>query len=276
MIPVDSHRRVVALVLGLPAMLGCAPTASGIAPGMAYRLDASELPRLEEAALLGSQSAALEVTQHYTFWDYDVEKLSYWQLVAAENGKLEAQYHLALDLSESEDADDRLRACHWANAVAQAGRQDLRENALELVKHLETQAGGDGQCRHVQDEGLPSALPALKREALLGSPHAAFKVLQHYMSETPALDVLSSWQLLASENGSMQGQLILAQRLMNSPQPHDWLRACFWARAAAQSAKREDHVEAQTLLGAIDAKIEGRRRCSAFKPDDETPPRDGE
>lgn len=96
-----------------------------------------------------------------------------------------------------------------------------------------------------------SELPKLEKEALLGSPNAAFKLFQYYEFYKSNNDKSLYWVTISAENGHVIGQHNLAYTLfMNNQDVNDILRARFWAKKAVSGGNEE----ALDLLKEIESK----------------------
>lgn len=95
-----------------------------------------------------------------------------------------------------------------------------------------------------------SELPKLEKEALLGSPDAAFRIYQFYEMYLFDRNKGFYWLTIAAENGHPIGQYNLASDLLEEENSTNQLRARFWLKKAALAGDKE----AVNLL----KKIEGR------------------
>jgi TPR repeat protein len=97
-----------------------------------------------------------------------------------------------------------------------------------------------------------SELPKLEKEALLGSPEAAFKLFQYY--EYYMIDNKQSlyWVTISAENGHVIGQHNLAYMLyVNNNGVKDILRSHFWVKKSFSAGNKE----ALELLKEIESKV---------------------
>jgi TPR repeat protein len=78
-------------------------------------------------------------------------------------------------------------------------------------------------------------LPALKVQAMKGSPSAARMLARHYMKLPDGENTFEFWSRIAAENGSAAGQWNYAVSLEKEKDSLSRIRARFWIeRAAAQ------------------------------------------
>jgi len=84
-----------------------------------------------------------------------------------------------------------------------------------------------------------SELPKLEKEALLGSPEAAFKLYQYYSFSKLDNEKSIYWITIASENGHDIAQHTLAYMLMNDSENNNRIRAKFWAKKSANNGNKD-------------------------------------
>jgi hypothetical protein len=77
-------------------------------------------------------------------------------------------------------------------------------------------------------------LPKLEREALKGSPDAAFRLYRYHQSVRLDFKEGLFWAQIAAENGHPVGQYNLGFLWRNDPDPRNRLRARFWLERAAE------------------------------------------
>ena len=98
--------------------------------------DASQLPKFEKAALLGSVPAALALNwYHFKDRNYD----GHWMCVAAENGDARAQSDCGLRLSRnSTDRQLQYRALFWLKRAQAAGVPNAAARIKDIEANLAT------------------------------------------------------------------------------------------------------------------------------------------
>ena len=72
------------------------------------------------------------------FLALDNQLHKYWLNIAAQNDNPTAQYGLGLELSDSHDHRERLRACYWLKKSKQAGSAQVSGLADSVLAHLGT------------------------------------------------------------------------------------------------------------------------------------------
>ncbi|HOS41718.1 MAG TPA: hypothetical protein PLG31_18460 [Spirochaetota bacterium] len=92
-------------------------------------------------------------------------------------------------------------------------------------------------------------LPVLEKEALLGSPDAAFKLFQYYNFTVSENEKTMYWLTIAAENGNSVGQHNLAYKMyMKNENPNNKLRAIYWAKKSISNGNQK----ARLLLAEIE------------------------
>lgn len=100
-------------------------------PSDRFRIENSDISRIEKEALSGSSDAAFKLYQYYEFWVEDDEKSTYWLKIAAEYNHPIAQYNLAYSLINDPNPNNRLQGLFLANKLVQKGHKD----AIELITY---------------------------------------------------------------------------------------------------------------------------------------------
>jgi TPR repeat protein len=91
-------------------------------------------------------------------------------------------------------------------------------------------------------------MPALRDEALAGSPDAALRLYRHYKAIAVDSEQARHWARIAAENGSPIGQYSFAFELLERKAPDDGVRARFWLRRAAE----QGNTRAREVLNALE------------------------
>lgn len=105
-----------------------------IAINESFNISKEDLPKIKKEALLGSSEAAFKLFNYYELYLYDVEQMMYWLTIAAENGHVYAQYHLAFFLNKISTPESKFRAKFWAKKAQKNGVKEAKELLQELEK----------------------------------------------------------------------------------------------------------------------------------------------
>jgi TPR repeat protein len=90
-------------------------------------LTTKQIELLETQALNGSGKAAIRLANYYVMIVNDLNKQAYWARIAAENDDPNGWYYYGFILSDSKDANDKVRAHYWLVKAAKAGVEEARK-----------------------------------------------------------------------------------------------------------------------------------------------------
>jgi TPR repeat protein len=198
----------------------------------------SELPALEDKALIGSPGAAVTLSGYYSCLPHsNSEKRLFWTEIGAENGDHLAQNKIALLMERGEMGDrNRARAKFWAkkgkvDSVAEYWNRQYKTGGSSSAK---PQLEQSGRAEIVEKDLTESEIRKLEAEALGGSPESALRLFlfyEHFRAD-PAESFY--WARISAQNDDPTGQFELGVMLSGDADPKSRKRAAFWLKKAAE------------------------------------------